>query len=145
MQAQLKEKETQTGSRPFYFPHGLPGLEGHHYFDLGFLSEPVFFLMRSTHQEELTLYLVDPFPFFPGYTVELTDREKEQLQLEKREDLLVLTTVTVQEDKKLYTNLAAPILFNVPGRQAFQMIMEDRLDQKRVLLQKPSAGEDASE
>jgi len=144
MQAQMEANKVQTESRPFYFPHGLPGLEGHHYFNLGFLSEPVFFLMRSTHQEEVALYLVDPFPFFPGYTIELSDREKEQLQLEKREDLLLLTTVTVQ-DKKLYTNLAAPLLFNVPGRQAFQMILEDRLDQKRVLLQKPSAGEDSSE
>lgn len=140
MQALSKEQAVQIRSQPFYFPQGLPGLEEHHYFSLELVSEPVFFLMRSTQREEVALYLADPFPFFPDYQVDLSDREKEQLQLERREDLLLLTTVTILE-KKLYTNLAAPVLFNLPQRQAFQMILEDRLHQKRVPLLESTPGE----
>ena len=132
-------KELDIQSQPFYFPHGLPGLEEHQYFNLKFLYEPLFFMLSSTQREDVALYLVDPFPFFPDYQVNLSDKDKEKLKLERREDLLLLTTVTVMEEK-LYTNLAAPVLFNVPQKHAFQMILEGYMEQKRVLLQKPEGG-----
>ncbi len=52
----------------------------------------------------------------------------------RKEEVLVLTVVTIQE-KKLFTNLAAPpIVINPVLRKAKQIILSDRLQEIRVAL-----------
>jgi len=116
---------------PFYFPQGLPGLEDFR----KFYVEPIpdnrlFCLLQSVEEDQVGLILVDPFPFFPDYGVELLENDKRDLELATREDLLLFTTVTFGEEQ-MFTNLAAPILINVKQKRGKQIIIPQRTDQMR--------------
>ncbi len=119
----------------FIFPRGIPGLELYR----RFLIEPVpgnrlFAMLIAAEEPSLGMILVDPMPFFPGYHVDLQRADRRDLMLKKEQDLVVFTTVTV-EDKSLYTNLAAPILVNVVQKRGKQLIVPHRCEDMRVPLE----------
>ena len=116
---------------PFYFPQGLPGLDSHFTFYVETMPDNRFFcLLQAVEDEDVGIILVDPFPFFPDYDVDLLDTDRREIKLQREEDLLILTTVTVGDDK-LYTNLAAPILINLTEKRGRQIILPQRTEQMR--------------
>lgn len=119
----------------FIFPRGIPGLELYR----RFLIEPVpgnklFAMLIAAEEPSLGMILVDPMPFFPRYHVDLQRADRRDLMLKKEQDLVIFTTVTV-EDKSLYTNLAAPILVNVVQKRGKQLIVPHRCEDMRVPLE----------
>lgn len=138
----LKQKQETV----FFFPHGIPGLERYQ----EYLIEPLpgnrlFTLLLALEDQEIGLILVDPMPFFPGYRVDLLKSDCQDLMLHSEEDLVIFTTVTVDE-RELYTNLAAPILINLVQKRGKQVILPERCEQMRTLLSRPdsSLAKDAS-
>lgn len=135
METSLKTVTTEKdSSNHVYFPQGLLGLEGCH----DFLVEPIsgneyFIIFQSVEEPDIGLILTDPFPFFPEYEFDLAESDRRELEIEKKEDVLVLAVVTIQE-KKLFVNLAAPIVINPVLRKAKQIILSDRLKDIRVAL-----------
>ncbi len=135
METSLKTVTPEKGSNNrVHFPQGLLGLEGCH----DFLVEPVpgneyFIIFSSVEEPDIGLILTDPFPFFPEYEFDLAEADRQELEIKKKEEVLVLTVVTIQE-KKLFTNLAAPIVINPVLRKAKQIILSDRLQEIRVAL-----------
>ena len=126
--------DNKKSGHPFFFPQGLPGLED--FYD--FYVEPMpdnrlFCLLQAVENEEVGIIMVDPFPFFPDYSVDLLETDRRQLRLKQEKDMVIFTTVTLEGDK-LYTNLAAPILINVAQRRGKQMIVPHRCDDMRVPL-----------
>ncbi len=118
----------------FHFPRGLPGLDGFH----RFLVNPVpgnrlFAMLVAAGDPAVGLILVDPLPFFPGYRVDLFPVDRRDLLLKEERDLVIFTTVAV-DDQELYTNLGAPILINVISKRGKQIILPDRTNQLRVPL-----------
>ena len=118
----------------FVFPRGIPGLE----LFRRFLIEPVpdnrlFAMLIAAEDTTVGMILVDPLPFFPRYKVILQRNDRKDLLLKKDQDLVIFTTVTVEEER-LYTNLAAPILINVAQRRGKQLIVPHRCDDMRVPL-----------
>jgi len=77
---------------------------------------------------------VDPFPCFPDYSLEISDQDKKELQLDQVEDVLVFTTVTLLGESKMTTNLAAPVVVNTRSRLAKQLILPERVEEMRVPL-----------
>ncbi|NLL21910.1 MAG: flagellar assembly protein FliW, partial [Firmicutes bacterium] len=71
---------------------------------------------------------------FPDYSVELSEAEREELEVEQREDVLVFTTVTVLDRKRMTTNLAAPIVININKYLARQIIIPERAGETRTPL-----------
>ncbi len=119
----------------FIFPRGIPGLELYR----RFLIEPVpgnrlFAMLTAAEEPSLGMVLVDPMPFFPRYDVSLQRNDRRDLMLKKEQDLIIFTTVTI-EDRKLYTNLAAPILVNVIQKRGKQLIVPHRCEDMRVPLE----------
>jgi len=133
----LKDTEVK---KYFLFPRGLPGLEGEKRYCVEAIPGNPFFVMLQPAESGPGLILVDPFPFFPGYCFELEEGDRRELQVEKEEDLVVYTTVTI-EGRQLYTNLAAPVVFNAVKRLAKQIILPERSDQLRVPLGPPGPPE----
>jgi len=134
---EIKTEHKQPPGSPEYilFKNGLPGLGRSRRFILQHLEDnPIFYYLSSLEDEEVGLILVDPFPCFPGYTLELADAEQKELEVEKSEDILVFTTVTMLGENKMTTNLAAPIVINAVKRLAKQMILADKIDQMRTPL-----------
>lgn len=133
--SKLQEKDKAFLLEGIFFPRGLPGLGGKKYNLLNLEGDSIFYYLQSAEEEQIALVLTDPFVFFPEYSVELGEEDLRELEAEKSEDLLVLTTVTFREEKegegRMTTNLAAPIVFNLSKRLARQIITDDRLDQMR--------------
>lgn len=124
-----------SGGEPIFFKKGLPGLGKSRHFILQIIeSNPFFYYLRSMEEEEVGLILVDPFPCFPGYNLELPEADQKELELEKEEDVLVFTTVTILGENKMTANLAAPIIINAERRVAKQIILSERIEQMRTPL-----------
>jgi len=119
----------------FIFPRGIPGLELYR----RFFIEPVpgnrlFAMLTAAEEPSLGMILVDPMPFFPRYDVSLQRSDRRDLMLKKDQDLIIFTTVTI-DDNKLYTNLAAPVLVNVVQKRGKQLIVPHRCEDMRVPLE----------
>jgi flagellar assembly factor FliW len=112
------------------FPKGLPGFDTYTRFTLFPLSdqeELPFYFLQSVEEGDLGFLVLNPFQFFPDYELKLDDDVVEQLHIEKPEDVLVLTTVTVPDTlQRATTNLKAPLVINVPKRLAKQVVLENR-------------------
>ncbi len=118
----------------FIFPRGIPGLE----LFRRFLIEPVpgnrlFAMLVAADDPSIGMIMVDPLPFFPNYKVSIGRSDRQELQLKKERDLVIFTTVTVEE-ARLFTNLAAPILVNVAQKRGKQLIVPHRCSDMRVPL-----------
>ncbi len=138
-QAQKKEQEA------IIFQRGLPGLGQNREFNLYPIeNNPLFSYLQSVNDPELGLILIDPFPCFPDYSLELNEQDKKEIELERKEDVLVFTTVTVLGEGKLTTNLSGPIVINAGRRLAKQVIIPDRINEMRTPLPF-EAGEDTGE
>lgn len=105
------------------FPGGLPGLERYRRFTAVPVPDNQFFLLLQSGEEpDLGLLLVDPFPFFPDYSCPLSDLDRQDLELERRGDLLIYTTVRVFPEG-FCTNLAAPLAINAVARLGKQLYL----------------------
>ena len=128
-QAENKEHEAIT------FQRGLPGLGQHREFSLYPIeNNPLFYYLQSVNDPELGLILIDPFPCFPDYCLELHEQDKKEIELERKEDVLVFTTVTVLGEGNMTTNLSGPIVINAARRLAKQVIIPDRINEMRTPL-----------
>ncbi len=138
MKAGTGSEETRQASRleePITFNRGLPGLGESRRFTLHVIEDnPLFYYLQSIEEQDVGLILVDPFPCFPDYSLEISDQDKKELQLDQVEDVLVFTTVTLLGESKMTTNLAAPVVVNTRSRLAKQLILPERVEEMRVPL-----------
>ena len=126
------EQVEASGREAITFQRGLPGLGESRRFNLYLMeNNSLFYYLQSVSEPDLGLILIDPFPCFPDYSLELNEQDKKEIELEKKEDVLVLTTVTVLGEGKLTTNLSAPLVINVRRRLANQIITPERIGEMR--------------
>lgn len=83
--------------------------------------------LQSLDHTALVFLLVDPFPFFAHFHVELGDADKARLATATPEDILVLAIVTMptRPGERPSANLHAPLMFNVRAGQGHQSIRPD--------------------
>jgi flagellar assembly factor FliW len=83
--------------------------------------------LQSLDHTALVFLLVDPFPFFTHFHVELGDADKARLATNTAEDILVLAIVTMPAvpGARPSANLHAPLMFNVRAGQGHQSIRPD--------------------
>ncbi|RJQ30985.1 MAG: flagellar assembly protein FliW [Peptococcaceae bacterium] len=107
------------------FPAGVPGFEELRRFVL--LPEKdmeEFCWLQSVDEPEVAFLLTDPFVFFRDYSLELGEDDVCALELERKEEALVLTVVTIPgNDVRLVTaNLLAPVVINTRLGLARQVV-----------------------
>jgi flagellar assembly factor FliW len=103
------------------FPNGLIGLGGHRYALLAREENATFVWLHSLDDPDLALPLTDPWRFFSGFEVELSDDEAERLGVGDTEDTTVYVTVRAAETLEDFSaNLRAPIL--ISHGKGFQVI-----------------------
>lgn len=108
------------------FSEGLYGFPEARRFALLPTPREGLFWLQSVEHSALVFLLVDPFPVFPHYHLELTDADKSRLGTGSGEDILVLSIVTMGDAGQPCTaNLHAPLLFNARLGQAHQSIRTD--------------------
>jgi len=134
-----EEQVKEAGRQTIFFRQGLPGLGSSKQYNLYAVEEnPFFYYLQSVEEQEIGLIVTDPFTCFPGYSVDLSAEDLQELEVEKQEDVLVLTTVTFRGEKSgkksMTTNLAAPIVINTRTKLARQVFIAERIDQMRMPL-----------
>jgi Uncharacterized protein conserved in bacteria len=103
------------------FPSGLVGLGGSRYALLAREDQTHFLWLQSLDDPDLALPVIDPFEFFPDYTLELTQPDADRVGVEDPEHASVYVTVRACEAGEGFSaNLRAPIL--IVGTQGHQLI-----------------------
>lgn len=111
------------------FPQGIPSFEEEKEFVLlPFSDSPSspFFILQSVHTEGLAFVVMTPFSFFPDYEVKIPDSVVEQLEIEKEEDVTLLTIITLRDTLENSTvNLRGPIVINGAKQLGKQIVLNE--------------------
>jgi len=82
--------------------------------------------LQSIDEPSLAFVVADPSQFFVDYDIEIPDAETEMLHLQKADDALVLTIITIEDGgKDITANLAAPIVVNSKELIGMQVVLQD--------------------
>lgn len=109
------------------FNKGIPGLNELKKFILLDLEEyEPFKLLQSLEDDEISLIVTSPYEFFSEYEIKLSEETTKNLNIESPEQVIVLTTVTLNSDvKKITTNLQGPIVINTSNNFGEQIILDN--------------------
>lgn len=109
------------------FNKGLPGFNDLKKFILLDLYEyEPFKLLQSLEVDEISLIVTSPYEFFDDYEIKLSEETIKNLQIESPEQVIILTTVTLNSDvKKITTNLQGPIVINTSNNLGEQIILDN--------------------
>ena len=110
----------------FHFPEGLPAFENVKEFV--FLCKPdtrPFFFMHALTPPDLAFVCVDPFTICPDYRPRISEADAKILHLERPEDTLLISIVTVTKDMHNITaNLQGPVVINIQSCLGKQIICD---------------------
>lgn len=105
------------------FPAGLIGLGGHRYALLARTEDAAFQWLHAIDEPDVALPVTDPFAFFPGFEVQLSDGEAARIGIADPDRADVLAIVRAADELQHFSvNLLAPIL--VSDGKGFQVINE---------------------
>ncbi len=109
------------------FEQGLLGLEDYKKFVLLPIDANLpLVLLQSVDQKEIGFVIAYPFAFKKDYSFDISDEDREQLQIEKEEEVLTYTIVTMKETlEDSTTNLLAPIIINIDKKLGKQIVLQD--------------------
>ena len=118
----VEYKEDQV----IFFKKGLPGFENLKEFILFPLEgNEIFSILHSTEDMNIGIPVMSPFSACKEYEFKLSDEIREELNVKSPEDVLVLTTVTINSNyKNITTNLKAPLVINIKEKIGEQIILE---------------------
>lgn len=109
------------------FENGLPGFPDNKKFALLSLDADLpLALLQSTEEAAISFVVAFPFAFKPDYVFDLSEEDKEELQIEKEEDVLTYAIVTLKETFNQSTlNLLAPLVININKKLGKQIVLQD--------------------
>lgn len=109
------------------FNKGLPGFNKLKKFILIDLQEyEPFKLLQSLEDDEISLIVTSPYEFFSEYEIKLSEETIKNLKINYPEQVMVITTVTLNSDvKKITTNLQGPIVINTYNNLGEQIILDN--------------------
>jgi flagellar assembly factor FliW len=109
------------------FPAGIPGFEASKEFVLVSIPEYVpFEWLVSVDGTRLRFAVINPMLFLPTYAPTILKEQLSDLQMEKPEDVLLYSIVTIHENPLESTaNLVGPIIINKQKRIGKQVIVDD--------------------
>jgi len=109
------------------FNKGIPGFNELKKFILLNLQEyEPFKLLQSLEDDEISLIVTSPYEFFRDYEIKLGEETIKNLKIESTEQVMILTTVTLNSDvKKITTNLQGPIVINTSINFGEQIVLDN--------------------
>lgn len=120
-EVEIKESEILT------FEQGLPGFPDNTKFILLALDADLpLALLQSTEEAAISFIVAFPYAFKKDYAFDLSEEDKEQLQIESEDDVLAYSIVTLKESFADSTlNLLAPVIINNRTKQGKQIVLQD--------------------
>jgi flagellar assembly factor FliW len=110
-----------------HFEDGIPGFAGSTRFALLNVSEDsAFQLLQSLDEPDVAMIVTVPWLFFPDYAPELSELERQELELDAKEDAVIFSAVTLDADHgAVYLNLLGPFVVNVRTHRGRQVVLAD--------------------
>ena len=136
-------------SKIVHFAAGLPAFEDEHEFIIiPYDEESPYVFLQSAVTPDLAFLMAIPFIFFPDYEFRLEDDVLESLALERQEDLLLYTLLTIpgKDIREMTANLLAPIVINTRTNEGCQIVLaKSGYCTKHKLFSKKAEDKEASE
>lgn len=109
------------------FPQGLPGfMEKKDFIPIEYKEGSPFKFLQSIDEPDLAFVMINPFNIFNDYELDITEQDKDLLEIEKPEDVNVYIIVTVNSGGTDVTvNLQAPLVFNITKGLGKQIILHN--------------------
>ncbi|PCD83372.1 flagellar assembly protein FliW [Lysinibacillus fusiformis] len=109
------------------FEHGLLGLEEEKKFILLPIDADLpLAILQSVERPEIGFVVAYPFAFKKDYSFDISEEDLGQLHLEKEEDVLTYSIVTMKDTFQDSTiNLLAPLIFNMKKKCGKQIVLQD--------------------
>ena len=120
-EVEINEQEILT------FEYGVPGFPDIQKFALLSLDADLpLALLQSTEQPAIGFVVAYPFAFKTDYVFEISEEDKEDLAIEKEEDVIAYSIVTLKESFQDSTlNLLAPVIINTNKKLGKQIVLQD--------------------
>lgn len=126
--------EVEVQEKDIYqFPKGLPGFEEETEFALIPWEDTPFSYLQSVREKDLSFLLVSPFTFVTEYSFELSEVDKEELEIAEQVSVYSLVTIHSQTNKSTM-NLLAPVVLNPEKRLGKQVILHQSIYETRHLI-----------
>ena len=110
-----------------HFEDGIPAFEEEHEFVIiPYDDESPYVFLQSLATPDLAFLMTMPFVFFPEYEFELDDESQAKLGIEKQEEMLIYSLLTIPGGKvsDMTANLMAPVVINTTNMQARQIVLD---------------------
>ncbi len=103
-----------------------------------------FHWLQCLDDPDLSIVVISPTEFFTDYSFDLQQADVDRIGLVNVEDAVVLTTVTVDEEKRrITTNLLGPIVVNSQTLAGKQVVLSnENYATRHVLIERASAAKD---
>jgi len=109
------------------FEQGLLGLENEKNFVLLSIDADLpLAILQSVDNVEIGFVIAYPFAFKKDYSFDICENDRNQLQIEKEENVLTYSIVTMKETFQESTiNLLAPLIINMDKKCGKQIVLQD--------------------
>jgi flagellar assembly factor FliW len=89
-------------------------------------SDGIFLWMQSIENPDIAFPLLEPQIFKVNYSFKMSSFDKEQLKVEKIDELKLFAIITIPDDiTQITANLKAPVAMNLKERIAKQLILQE--------------------
>ena len=121
----VEQVDVPAGQLYEFFP-GLGGFEEHHTYALITDADSPVEWLQSTADPNVVFALLEPFLFQPDYAFEMADADAAALGIQRPEDAVVRTILTLRDSaSEITANLLAPIVLNPRTRLGRQIVLQD--------------------
>lgn len=108
------------------FNKGIPGFENLKNFIIKDLELNNKFKILEAEESKISFVAVSPFDIYNEYEIDLNDQIIEELKIEKPQDVLVLSIITLGKTLETSTmNLKAPLVINIVNNLGKQYILQN--------------------
>jgi flagellar assembly factor FliW len=107
-------------------PEGLFGFEEYKKYTMVNSEYEPFLWLQSVENQNLAFLIIDPFLICSDYETDIDDDLLSKIGIEKPEDIIVMTIVTVPQDGSSITaNFQGPLIINKNNKKCMQVILSD--------------------
>lgn len=107
-----------------HFPNGLIGFPDVQRYILMDYKDTLLKWLQAVDASDVAFIVVQPFEFFPEYSVKIESSVKDFLDIKEEDDLTIITILRVEENN-VTANLQGPLVINSVNKKGIQIINED--------------------
>ena len=106
------------------FPNGLMGFADYRRYILMDYKDTSLKWLQAVDAPHVAFIVVQPFEFFPDYSVKIEDSVRDLLGIKNEDDISILSILRV-EGEKVTVNLQGPLVLNALNKKGVQIVNDD--------------------